>query len=179
MSEVMQNLVEVPRTLSGDHRQRRLRALLEQGLPLVARPWRALAEASGMTEAEVIDCVRRWQDDGLIKRLGLVVRHRRLGLRANAMVVWDLPDQQMPLLGRRLAAEPAVTLCYERPRRLPDWPYNLFCMIHGCRRETVLEQLAGIIERHGLQEVKHAVLFSSRAWRQSGGRYVAEGDHER
>ncbi len=115
--------------------ERRLRGLLEQGLPLVPRPWRTLAEQAGMAEDQVMACVRRWQADGMIKRLGLVVKHRRLGIQANAMVVWNVPDERVAEVGRRLAHETAVTLCYRRPRRLPDWPYNLFCMIHGARRE--------------------------------------------
>ncbi|MBB3184015.1 DNA-binding Lrp family transcriptional regulator [Halomonas fontilapidosi] len=154
---------------------RRLRALLEQGLPLTPRPWQALAEQAGLAEEEVMACVRRWQADGMIKRLGLVVRHRRLGIQANAMVVWDVPDERVALVGRRLARETAVTLCYRRPRRLPDWPYNLFCMIHGTRRERVLTELEGIVERLGLDALEHRVLFSTHAYRQRGGRYVREG----
>lgn len=155
--------------------ERRLRALVEQGLPLVPRPWQVLAEQCGMAEAEVMACMRRWQSEGLVKRLGLVVRHRALGITANAMVVWDVPDESVADLGRRLAAEPAVTLCYRRPRRLPHWPYNLFCMIHGARRERVEAELAAIVERLGLGDLEHRVLFSTHAYRQCGGRYVREG----
>ncbi|MDZ7851666.1 MAG: AsnC family protein [Halomonas sp.] len=154
---------------------RRLRALLEQGLPLTPRPWQVLAEQAGLSEEEVMACVSRWQADGMIKRLGLVVRHRRLGIQANAMVVWDVPDEQVDLVGRRLAREAAVTLCYRRPRRLPDWPYNLFCMIHGARRERVLAELTAIVERLDLDDLEHRVLFSTHAYRQSGGRYAREG----
>jgi DNA-binding Lrp family transcriptional regulator len=153
---------------------RRLRALLERGMPLTPRPWRTLAQGCGLSEAEVMATVHGWQQQGLIKRLGLVVRHRPLGIRANAMVVWDVPDDQVAELGRRLAAESAVTLCYRRPRRLPDWPYNLFCMIHGSRRERVLAQLQDIIERQGLGGTRHQVLFSTRAYRQRGARYLGE-----
>ncbi|APE30742.1 AsnC family protein [Halomonas aestuarii] len=155
---------------------RRLRALLERGLPLTPRPWQALADQAGLAEEEVMACVRRWQAEGLIKRLGLVVRHRRLGLQANAMVVWDVPDERVALVGRRLAREAAVTLCYRRPRRLPDWPYNLFCMIHGARRERVLATLESTIARLGLDDIPHRVLFSTHAYRQCGGRYVREPD---
>ncbi|PWV76757.1 Lrp/AsnC family transcriptional regulator [Halomonas sp. A11-A] len=154
--------------------ERRLRALVEQGLPLVPRPWEALAKQCGMAEAEVMACMRRWQSEGLVKRLGLVVRHRALGITANAMVVWDVPDAEVADLGRRLADEPVVTLCYRRPRRLPDWPYNLFCMIHGTRRERVLSALDEIVERQALQAIPHRVLFSLKAYRQHGGRYTAE-----
>jgi DNA-binding Lrp family transcriptional regulator len=128
-----------------------------------------------MAEEQVMACVRRWQAEGMIKRLGLVVRHRQLGIRANAMVVWDMPDERVVEVGRRLAQETAVTLCYLRPRRLPGWPYNLFCMIHGARREQVLAELAAIVERLGLGELEHRVLFSTHAYRQCGGRYVREG----
>jgi DNA-binding Lrp family transcriptional regulator len=153
---------------------RHLRSLLEQGLPLTPRPWQHLADACGLSEAEVVACVRRWQDEGLIKRTGLVVRHRNLGIQANAMVVWDVPDDQVTQVGKRLAQEPAVTLCYRRPRRPPDWPFNLFCMIHGTQRDQVLRQLDDIRKRQGLDGFASRVLFSTHAYRQCGGRYAGE-----
>ncbi|WP_160419308.1 siroheme decarboxylase subunit beta [Vreelandella zhuhanensis] len=156
---------------------RHLRALLEQGLPLTPRPWQALAEQCGLEEAEVMACVDRWQDEKLIKRLGLVVRHRCLGIRANAMVVWNVPDEQVARVGQALAQESVVTLCYRRPRRLPDWPFNLFCMIHGIQREQVLAQLELLVHHHGLAEIDHQVLFSHHAYRQCGGRYAQGGSY--
>lgn len=170
----MTTLAPLPlsRTAPGD--PQRLRALLERGLPLTERPWLALGEQCGMSEREVMDWVQRWQREGLIKRMGLVVRHRALGIHANAMVVWDLPDAAVAEVGRRLAAEPAVTLCYQRPRRLPAWPYNLFCMIHGTRRDRVLAALDAIVARQGLQQTPHRVLFSLKAYKQCGGRYTRE-----
>lgn len=123
-------------------------------------------------------CVKRWQEQSLIKRLGLVVRHRSLGIDANAMVVWNVPDEQVSRVGRALAEENVVTLCYRRPRRLPDWPFNLFCMIHGVRREQVLEQLEALVQRHGLAEIERQVLFSQHAYRQCGGRYARRENDE-
>lgn len=168
-------LSEATRSPDEPAAHRRLRALLEQGLPLTPRPWQTLAERAGLAEEEAMACVRRWQAEGLIKRLGLVVRHRRLGLGANAMVVWDVPDERVARVGRRLARETAVTLCYRRPRR-PGWPYNLFCMIHGARRERVEAELAAIVARLGLEEIDHRMLFSTRAYRQCGARYAREED---
>ncbi|OAN89824.1 protein nirL [Marinobacter sp. EhC06] len=151
----------------------RLRRHLELGLPLTPRPYEALAEKTGLSEQEVIIAIRQWQAHGLIKRFGLVVRHRALGYTANAMVVWDVPEDQVQALGQALARTSYVTLCYQRPRRLPDWPYNLFCMIHGVDRQRVLRQLKALIEDHGLEQIPHAVLFSTKAYRQRGGRYVS------
>lgn len=152
----------------------RLREQLENGLPLTPRPYLTLAERTGLTEQQVMLAVSQWQQQGLIKRLGLVVKHRTLGYRANAMAVWNVPDDRVSKLGKALAASPIVTLCYQRPRRLPDWPYNLFCMIHGIDRNRVQSQLEQLVLEHGLEGTPHAVLFSNKAYLQRGGRYVSD-----
>ena len=149
----------------------RLLAALEPGLPLTARPYAALAEAAGIDEAEVTERLSALQADGTISRFGVVVKHRRLGYRANAMVVWDVSDSAVGDAGRRLAALPFVTLCYRRPRRLPQWPYNLFCMIHGRDRDEVLRQIDEAAASCGLEDIGREVLFSRRAFKQRGARY--------
>jgi hypothetical protein len=106
--------------------------------------------------------------------MGVVVKHRSLGYHANAMVVWNIPDDAIDRVGNLLAAQECVTLCYQRPRRLPDWPYNLFCMIHGREREAVLRRLAQIIDANGLGEIPHEVLFSLRSFKQRGARYAVQ-----
>ncbi|KTC41433.1 protein nirL, partial [Pseudomonas sp. ABAC61] len=102
-----------------------LRRLLETGLPLQARPYQALARQIDAEEAQVLAQVELWQDQGLFRRLGLVLNHRALGFTANAMLVLDVPDALIDEVGQRLGSEPAVSLCYQRPRRLPQWRYNL------------------------------------------------------
>jgi DNA-binding Lrp family transcriptional regulator len=110
-------------------------------------------------------------DAGIIKRLGVVVRHHELGYRANAMVVWDVPDERVDVLGQQLGRQDCVTLCYRRPRRLPDWPYNLFCMVHGRDRDDVRACIGRMAEGLGLETVPHTVLFSGRRFKQRGARY--------
>jgi siroheme decarboxylase len=144
---------------------------IQDGLPLIARPYRAIGARLGMTEQAVIGRLRGMVDAGIIKRLGVVVRHRELGYRANAMVVWNVPDEQVEDIGRRLGDIDCVTLCYQRPRRLPDWPYNLFCMVHGQDRDDVLACIGRLVEALGLGEIPHAVLFSRRRFKQRGARY--------
>ena len=109
---------------------------------------------------------------GIVRRLGIVVRHRELGYRANGMVVWNVPDSAIEAIGSRLANCPWVTLCYERPRRLPAWPYNLFTMIHGKDRETVLSQVETLATEAGVADVQREVLFSLRRFKQRGARYA-------
>lgn len=151
---------------------RELIALIQNGLPLVARPYALVGEQLGIAESEVIERIGQLQSCGLIKRMGVVVRHRALGYRANAMVVWDIPSGDVERIGQLLASEECVTLCYQRPRRLPDWPYNLFCMIHGRERGSVLRRLEKIIDHHGLHDLQHKVLFSGRGFKQRGARYL-------
>lgn len=155
-----------------DATDRALLAALEAGLALVEQHFAALAQQTGLTEQEVIDRLRRLKSTNVIKRFGVIVRHRELGYRANAMVVWDIPDDQVSAVARILAALPFVTLCYRRPR-LPGWPYNLFCMIHGKDRGSVYAQIERANAHAGTADLPQAVLFSSRAFKQHGARYAA------
>lgn len=137
------------------------------GLPLVPRPYAEL----GLPEGEVIDTLRRWLDAGIVRRIGAVVRHRRLGYEANAMVVWDVPDEAVAAAGSRLAADPAVTLCYRRARALPEWPYNLYCMVHGRERSRTLHDVERLSAALGLNAFPRVVLFSRRCFGQRAARY--------
>ena len=155
-----------------DESERRLVSVLQEGLPLFMRPFALIAERIGASESDVLSRIGRWLEDGAIKRFGVVVRHQELGYTANAMVVHDLPDERVSEIGRILAEEQDVTLCYRRPRRLPDWPYNLFCMIHGRDRGEVEGIIAELRNRHGLNAFDHQVLFSLTRYKQNGARYA-------
>jgi DNA-binding Lrp family transcriptional regulator len=155
---------------------RRLLAAIENGLPLVPQPYAAIARRLGLSEADVLTRLHRLRAAGIISRFGLVVRHHELGYRANAMVVWDVPDGQVDDIGRRLAGYDFVNLCYRRPRRLPQWPYNLFCMVHGRDRVTVRDQIARLNAEQGLDTYAHDVLFSRRRFKQRGARYSMGAD---
>lgn len=143
---------------------------IQDGLPLVARPYLELANQLGMSESKVMNRIQAMLERGDIQRLGVVVRHHELGYRANAMVIWDVPDEAVETLGLRMAKAPHVNLCYQRPRR-PGWPYNLFCMIHGQDRQTVLARLDDLIKNCDLGKIHHQVLFSLKRFKQRGARY--------
>lgn len=149
-----------------------LAAALEGGLALVHRPYAELAAKAGLSETEARQRLQRLVDLGVIRRLGVVVRHRELGYTANAMVVWDVPDERVEELGRLLGAQPSVTLCYRRPRVLPEWPYNLFSMVHGRNRQAVLAEIERLRAELGLQDIPFHPLFSLRRFKQCGARYA-------
>ncbi|MCP5410503.1 MAG: Lrp/AsnC family transcriptional regulator [Chromatiaceae bacterium] len=149
----------------------RLIAEIQDGLPLTSRPYSEIGARLGLSEEQVIERIGALQQAGVIKRMGIIVRHHELGYTANAMVVWDVPDNQVDVVGEKLGAQPCVTLCYQRPRKLPEWPYNLFCMIHGQQRQRVLEHIRKIVDSHGLKHIPHKILFSGKRYKQRGAKY--------
>ena len=146
-----------------------LAALVEQGLPLVERPYAAWAAELGCTEAVVIACLQRWLDAGTMSRFGAVVRHHEFGFDANAMTVFDVPDEQVDACGAALARADGVTLAYRRVRA-PGWRYNLYCMVHGRDRDAVLAVIDSLVESCGLAGYPRRVLFSRRRFKQTGPR---------
>ncbi len=152
--------------------ERRLMAALQDGLTLDHSPYATLAARAGLKEEDVLAHLQKWLLDGLIKRFGVVVRHHELGWTANAMCVWDVPDDKVSVLGKRLATMSGVTLCYRRERDLPAWPYNLYCMIHGRAREEVTQRLETLRESLDLHHYPHQLLFSLRRYKQRGARYI-------
>jgi len=152
--------------------ERPLVAAIERGIPLVPEPFEAIARAAGMGEAAVRQAIERWLASGAARRFGVVVRHRSLGLDANAMVVWDVPDREADEAGARLARAAGVTLAYRRARRPPQWRYNLFCMLHGRDREAVRARIGELREEAGLGGIPHEILFSRRCFKQRGAWYA-------
>lgn len=140
----------------------------QQGLPLVARPYHAIAEQLNLDAEEVMARMRRMQEEGVIRRIGVVPNHYAIGYRANGMTVWDVPDEVVDQLGELVGKLDFVTHCYRRPRHLPHWPYNLFAMVHGKSRDEVAEQIAQIKALLGAHVRSHDVLFSTRILKKTG-----------
>jgi DNA-binding Lrp family transcriptional regulator len=151
--------------------EKQLIQIISDGLPLVSQPYRQIARQLGCSEQVVIEGIQRIVNRGDLKRFGVVVRHRELGYRANGMVVWDIPDSRVREAGHRIGQFSFVTLCYQRPRRLPTWRYNLFSMIHGQDRVDVANQVNLLVEQCGLQNIVHEILFSKRCFKQRGASY--------
>jgi DNA-binding Lrp family transcriptional regulator len=155
-----------------DARDRALVGALEDGLAPEPRPWTALARRAGLSEDYARVRIADWLNRGIIRRFGLIVRHRELGWRANAMCVWDVDDARADALGEALARERGVTLAYRRARA-DGWRYNLYAMIHGRDRAAVSARRDAIAGAIGIDAHPRAVLFSTVAYKQRGARYVA------
>ena len=151
-----------------DEIDRQLIVLTQAGLPLTAQPYLTLAEQVGISEADVLQRMQAMLNYGLIRRIGAVPNHYKLGYRANGMSVWDVNDAQLIELGQQVGQLAFVTHCYQRPRHLPNWPYNLFAMVHAHTRDEAMDYVAQIQTLLGDACRGHDVLFSSRILKKTG-----------
>ncbi len=151
-----------------DDTDRRIVAATQSGLPLVPRPYHAIAEQLGLGPEEVMQRFRRLLANGVIRRIAAVPNHYVLGYKANGMSVWNVPDERVRALGKKIGALDFVSHCYHRPRILPEWPYNLFAMVHGRDRAAVEGQVAAIAALLGPDDRGHAVLYSTRILKKTG-----------
>lgn len=151
-----------------DDIDRALIVATQDGLPLVPRPYHAVAERLGLVPEEVMRRLEKLLADGVIRRIGAVPNHYAIGWTANGMTVWDVPDEAIDAIGAEVGALDFVTHCYRRPRALPEWPYNLFAMVHGGTREEVLAKAGVIADLLGERVRARDILFSSRILKKSG-----------
>ena len=151
-----------------DATDRRIIQATQQGLPRVSRPYHAIAGQLGLSAEDVMARLRRMLDAGIIRRIGAVPNHYALGYQANGMSVWDVPDERVRELGQKIGALDFVSHSYHRPRYLPEWPYNLFAMVHGRDRAEVEAKVTQIAALLGDADRGHAVLYSTRILKKTG-----------
>ena len=156
-----------------DELDRKIVQQTQAGLPLQTAPYTEIAEACGCDTQTVLQRMRHMLDRGVIRRIGAIPNHYRLGLCGNGMSVWDVNDDKLLELGARVGRLDFVSHCYQRPRHLPLWPYNMFAMIHGHDRDEVKDKIAEITELLGPDCKQHDVLFSTRILKKTGLRLVA------
>lgn len=142
---------------------------VEAGLPLVERPYAQWAAELGRDEDDVTERIGTWLAEGRLKRFGVVVRHHELGFSANAMTVFDVPNDRVDACGQALSEQTGVTLAYRRTRA-EGWPYNLYAMVHGTHREAVMAVVQRMTQAAGLTAFPREVLFSTRRFKQTGAR---------
>jgi DNA-binding Lrp family transcriptional regulator len=145
----------------------------QAGLPLAPRPYRQIAEQLGIGEDEVLARIAAMQTNGIIRRIGAVPNHYQLGYRYNGMTVWDIPDEHVDRLGQQVGQLEFVSHCYRRPRHLPDWPYNLFAMVHAKTSEDISRQIRQITDILGTYNRGSDVLYSTRILKKTGLRIGA------
>ena len=156
-----------------DALDRKIIQLTQGGLTLISEPYAEIAKQCQCSVEDVLERISQMLDCGIIRRIGAVPNHYRLGLRSNGMSVWNVKDERLHELGEKVGQFDFVSHCYQRPRHLPMWPYNLFAMVHGHNQDEVnqkVKQIAALLDENCEQ---HEVLFSSAILKKSGLRLVA------
>ncbi len=153
-----------------DQTDRMIIEATQAGLPVTPRPYHAIAKQLDLEPELVMQRIRDLQKYGIIRRIGAVPNHYRLGYRANGMTVWDVPDEKINEFGNKIGSLDFVSHCYHRPRHLPDWPYNLFAMVHAHDRKTTEKYINTIADILGDDNRQHTVLYSTRILKKTGMR---------
>jgi DNA-binding Lrp family transcriptional regulator len=146
---------------------------LQDGIPLVREPFTAIAKHLGINPDEVIERLQRLQEQNVIRKFGIFIWKRKVGIIANAMVVWAVPSNRIREVAEVISSFKNVTHCYER-RTVPNkWEYNLYTVIHGFKRKTVREFVKRLSKEVGV--VDYLILFSVKEFvRRSSGRVRPE-----
>ena len=147
---------------------RRIVLASQAGLPLDARPYHWLASELNVEPELIMERMRAMLTDSRVRRIGVVPNHYRLGYSANGMSVWDVADEAIDEIGQKVGELDIISHCYQRPRHLPLWPYNLFAMVHGHSRQEVIDKVGGIATLLGGHVRSYDILFSTRILKKTG-----------
>jgi DNA-binding Lrp family transcriptional regulator len=145
----------------------KLLKLIQDGIQIIHEPFGLIAQELEISEAQVIKRLNDMKEDGIIRRFGASIGHRAIGITANAMCTWNVPDDKLEEIGAIMAGFPEVTHCYERPR-YPDWKYNLFTMVHAYSREECEKIAKDISLATGIKD--YSILFSEQEFKKTGVR---------
>ena len=140
----------------------------QRGLPLSKDPYQDIAQQLDINTEVLIQRMQSMQQSGIIRRIGVIPNHYKLGFSANGMSVWNVPDDKVTQLGKLIGQLDFVSHCYKRPRFQPEWPYNLFAMVHGKTRDEVMKKVNIIAESLAEHSPDHEVLFSTRLLKKTG-----------
>jgi len=142
--------------------------VLQQDLPLEPTPFQGWAESLGVSQEEMFAKTKDLEASGVMRRFAAVLRHQKAGFVANGMICWRIPDERLPDLGYRLASYPEVSHCYHRPV-YPDWPYNVFSIVHALSREGCEEIARRMSQEIGVDD--YVILYSTKEYKKKRVRY--------
>ena len=144
---------------------------LQKDLDIVDRPFLNAAKKIGMTEEQIFEKLKHYEEIGVMRRFAAILRHRDVGFVANGMIVWKVPEERITEVGEKLGAFPQVSHCYQRPV-YADWPYNVFSMIH-CKSQDEAQEMAKTIQNQ-INVDEYRILFSAREFKKTRVEYFVE-----
>jgi len=154
---------------------RKILVALQGDLDDSPEPYASIASDVNISEIDVIRRIKRMQADGVIRRIGAMIRHIEAGIGFNGMIVWKAEPERIEEVGRLMAEFPEVTHCYERP------PFGakggtLFTMVHASSESGCLDIVRMMSEKSGVKE--YEILFSERELKKVSMTYFDDEDPE-
>ena len=157
-----------------DTLDKKIIAIMQEDFPLVAEPYREIAERLNISEEELLIRLDNYRKSGKIRKIGAVLRHREVGYAANALCAWIVPEERIQEVGEMFAKVAVVTHCYARVTQ-PGWPYNFYTMLHGNTREQCNDLASQLAKQASLEE--YIMLFSTKEWKKNSMQYFKEEDN--
>ncbi len=145
-------------------------ALAQNDIPIVSEPFKDIVEELGLSYDEFFSILNELKDAGVMRRFAGILNHRKAGFNANAMVVWAVDEEKGETMGKKAAEFSAVSHCYLRPK-YPNWPYNLFTMVHGKTTDEtnkIIREMADEIEHFSRRP-----LYSTREFKKVRIKYFS------
>jgi DNA-binding Lrp family transcriptional regulator len=136
--------------------------IMQEDLPLLEIPYAVWAEQAEVTEEQLFVWSKKMEHLGYMRRFAAILHHRNAGFKANAMVVWQVPQDLVDAAGEQMALFREVSHCYRRPV-YPSWPYPLFTMIHASTHSACMDVVKRIEDRVG--QFPHKNLFSTKEYK--------------
>ncbi len=141
---------------------------LQGDLPITKHPFLKIAKHLDMSEEDLIEHIKRFIKKGIIRRFGAIIYHDRSGFEANVMVAWKAEQDKLSHVGQIMASFPEVTHCYARAS-CPEWPYNIYTMLHGKNEKDCYNTIKKIVEKTGLSVYR--LLFTKRTFKRISMEY--------
>ncbi|MHC4131590.1 MAG: siroheme decarboxylase subunit beta [Planctomycetota bacterium] len=148
-------------------------AVIQEGFPKSQSPYSDMAERAGVKTEELLAVLRDWEKDGKLRRIGAIVNHFKVGLRAGAMVVWQVDDERIEEVGRILAGFEEVSHAYER-QTSKNWPYNIYTMVHGENSEYVQRVVVKMSKLCGISNYR--ILSTEKELKKVPPTYILEAE---
>ncbi len=154
-----------------DSLSKKIITAIQGDIPLTREPYRELAREVGISQEELLNRLTQMKKDGLLKRVGAILHHRRSGFVANALVAWCVPEEIVEDIGHLMASYTEASHVYQRPSHA-GWPYNIYTMIHSTSREKCEKVVKKISMDSGIKD--YLILYSTREFKKTSMKYYAD-----
>ncbi len=148
--------------------EKKIIASLQGTIPITQRPYLEISRKLGIEEEIYLSTLQSLCDRGIIRRFGATLRHQKSGFSANAMGAWQVDEDRIDEVGKKMASFREVTHCYRR-NPADGWPYNLYTMIHGADEEACREIARKMAEK--AQVENYTLLFSRKELKKTSMQY--------